>query len=95
MELYIHTPIRLPDMMLCSLSLLALRFAETGRAMAQAVSRRPLMRRPEFSHGPVCVGFVVDRLALGRFLLHVHRFYPLSFRQSSVLQFHSSDGDAV
>jgi hypothetical protein len=50
-----------------------------GRAMAQAVSRRPLTAearvRSRFSH----VGFVVDKVALGQVSPRVFRFSPVNF----------------
>ena len=47
-----------------------------GRAMAEAVSRRPLWRRTEFSARLVLVGCVVDRVELERGL---RRGIPVSF----------------
>jgi hypothetical protein len=48
----------------------------TGRAMAQAVSRRPLTA---FDPGSVYVGFVVDKVALGQVFPRVLRFSPVNF----------------
>ena len=45
-----------------------------GRAMAQAVSRRPLTAEVR-----VLVGFVVDKVALGQVFPRVLRFYPVNF----------------
>jgi hypothetical protein len=62
-----------------------------GRAMAQAVSRWPLTAEAGFAPGSIYVGFVVDKVALGRFspstsvfpanisfhnLLHIHLSPP-------------------
>jgi hypothetical protein len=47
--------------------------------MAQAVSRRPLPRRPGFDPGSVHVGFVVDNVALGQVFPRVLRFCPVNF----------------
>jgi hypothetical protein len=46
----------------------------TSRAMAQAVSRRPLPRRPGFDPGSVHLRFVVDKVALGQVFLRVVGF---------------------
>jgi hypothetical protein len=45
-----------------------------GRAMSQAVSRRPLT-----APGSVHVGFVVDKVALGQVFPRVRRFFPVNF----------------
>jgi hypothetical protein len=45
-----------------------------GCAMAQAVSRRPLPRRPGFDPKSVHVGFVVDKVALRQVFPRVRRF---------------------
>jgi hypothetical protein len=56
-----------------------------GRAMAQAVSHCAL----------IPCGDVVDKVALGQFLLRHFGFHlPLSFHQSSI-NFHSSPPDAI
>ena len=47
---------------------------QSGRAMAQAVSRRPLID-PESVH----VGFLVNKVALGQVFLRVLRFSPVNF----------------
>jgi hypothetical protein len=47
-----------------------------GRAMAQAVSRRPSTAE---GPGSVHVGFVVDKMALGQVFLRVLRFSPVNF----------------
>jgi hypothetical protein len=53
-----------------------------GRAMAQAVSRRPLTAGPGFDPRPVHVGFVVDKVALGQVFPRVLRFSPsISFHE--------------
>jgi hypothetical protein len=41
------------------------KITQKGRAMAQAVSRRPLTSGPGFDPGSVHVGFVADKVALG------------------------------
>jgi hypothetical protein len=49
-----------------------------GRAMAQVVSRWPLMRRPGFAPGSIHVEFVVHKVALGQVSLRVLRFSPVN-----------------
>jgi hypothetical protein len=57
-----------------------------GRAMAQAVSRRPLTAEPRVRDRPVHVGFMVDRVALGQVCLRVLGFPPsVSFHGGSYL----------
>jgi hypothetical protein len=51
----------------------------TGRAMALAVSRRPLTAEAGFDAGSVHVGFVVDKVALGQVSPRVLRFSPVNF----------------
>jgi hypothetical protein len=48
--------------------------AVLGRAMAQAVSRRPLTVAARVNP----VGFVVDKVALGQVFLRVPRFFPVN-----------------
>jgi hypothetical protein len=47
-----------------------------GRAMAQAVSRRPPTVKARFRSQ---VGFVVDKVALGQVFPRVLRFSPVNF----------------
>jgi hypothetical protein len=49
-----------------------------GRAMAQAVSRRPLTWEAGFAPESIHVGFVVDRVVLGQVFLRVLRISPVS-----------------
>jgi hypothetical protein len=57
-----------------------------GRAMAQAVSRRPLTAEPRVRDRSVHVGFMVDRVAVGQVCLRVLRFPPsVSFHGGSYL----------
>ena len=53
----------------------AVKALTVGRAMAQAVSRRPLTADP----GSVHVGFVVDKVTLGQVFPLVLRFFPVNF----------------
>jgi hypothetical protein len=55
-----------------------------GRAVGQAVSRRPVTAEVWFVPGSVRVGFVVDKVALGQVFLRVLRFsLSISFRRGS------------
>jgi hypothetical protein len=60
--------------------------ADTGRAMAQAVSRRPLTAQARVrSRGSVHVGFVVDKVTLGQVSPRVLWFLlSISFRRYSI-----------
>jgi hypothetical protein len=49
-----------------------------GRAMAQAVSRRPLIAAARVRAGDIPVGFVVDKVALGQVFLRVLPFSPVN-----------------
>jgi hypothetical protein len=49
-----------------------------GRAVAQAVSRRPVTAETGFSPRAVHVEFVMDKVALGQVSLRVLRFFPVS-----------------
>jgi hypothetical protein len=49
-----------------------------GRAIAQAVSRRLLTAETRFAPRSVHVGFVVEKVALGKIFLPVFRFFPVS-----------------
>jgi hypothetical protein len=60
-----------------------------GRAMVQAVSRRPLTAKAREHPSPVLVGFVVDKVVLGQVFLRVHRFFPVSIIPP-MLHIHSS-----
>jgi hypothetical protein len=51
---------------------------QIGRAMAQAVSRRPPTAEARV-RSRVNVGFVVDKVALGQVFLRVLRFSPVNF----------------
>jgi hypothetical protein len=51
---------------------------DRGRAMAQAVSDRPLTAEALVRAGLVNVGFVVDKLALEHVFLRVLRYSPVS-----------------
>jgi hypothetical protein len=50
-----------------------------GRAMAQAVSRRPLTAEAGFDPGSAHVRFVVDKVALGQVFPRALRFSPVNF----------------
>jgi hypothetical protein len=52
---------------------------QRGRAMAQAVSHRPLTAEARFDPGSVHVGFVVDKVALGQVFPRVLWFSPVNF----------------
>jgi hypothetical protein len=54
------------------------RTSQKGRAMAQAVSRRPLFTAVRVCTQVNPVGFVVDKVALGQAFLRVLRFSPVS-----------------
>jgi hypothetical protein len=49
-----------------------------GRAMAQAVSRRPLTVAARVRARVNAVGFVVNKVELGQVFLRVLRFFPVS-----------------
>jgi hypothetical protein len=67
-----------------------------GRAMAQAVSRRPLTAEALVRGWSIHVGFVVDKVALGQFFLRVLRFaLPLSFHRCSPYPYHLGDEQYV
>jgi hypothetical protein len=57
---------------------MAILFSSSGRAMAQAVSRRPLTAESRVAPGLIRVGFVVEKVALGQVFLRVLRFSPVS-----------------
>jgi hypothetical protein len=50
----------------------------TGRAMAQAVSRRPLAAEARFAPGSVHAEIVVGKIVLGQVLLRVVRYFPVN-----------------
>jgi hypothetical protein len=50
-----------------------------GRAMAQAVSRRPPIAEARVRSRVIHVGFVVDKVALGQVFPRVLRFSPVNF----------------
>jgi hypothetical protein len=50
-----------------------------GRAMAQAVNRRPLSTEARVESHSVHVGFVVNKVALGQVFPPVLRFSPVNF----------------
>ena len=52
---------------------------KSGRAMAQAVSRRPLTAEARVRSRSDHVGFVVEKVALGQVLLRVLRFSTVTF----------------
>jgi hypothetical protein len=68
------------------------RYSLDGRAMAQAVSRRPLTASPGFTPGTIHVGFVVDKVALGQFFLRLLRVFPCQYHSTVVLHTHTSSG---
>jgi hypothetical protein len=53
-------------------------FSYTDRAVAQAVSRRPLTAEARVRPESVHVGFVVDKVALGQVFPRVLRFSPVN-----------------
>jgi hypothetical protein len=59
-------------------SIIILESFDTGRAMAQAVSRRPLTATAWVRAQVNPVGFVVDKAALGQVFLRVLRFCPVN-----------------
>jgi hypothetical protein len=50
----------------------------SGRAMVQAVSRRPLTAEARFDTGSVHVKFLVEKVALGQVFLRVLPFSPVN-----------------
>jgi hypothetical protein len=56
---------------------------EHGRAMAQAVSRRPFTAAAWVRAQVNPVGFVADKVALGQVFLRVLRFSPLNITVGS------------
>lgn len=52
-------------------------------AMAQAVSCWPLAGRPGFLPGPVHVGFMIEKVAVGQVFLVVLKLYPASYHSIS------------
>jgi hypothetical protein len=56
-----------------------------GRAMAQAVSRRPLTETARVRAQVNAVGFMVDKVALGQVFLRVIRFSPVNIIQRGLL----------
>jgi hypothetical protein len=57
--------------------------AGLGRAMAQAVSRRPVITAAWVRARVNPVGFVVDKMALGQVFLRVLRFSPVDIHLCS------------
>jgi hypothetical protein len=68
-----------PDVFLTTLFSNSFTFSSSlGRAVAQAVSRRPLTAAAWFRAQVNPVGFVVDKVALGQVFLQVLRFSPVN-----------------
>ena len=55
---------------------------KSGRAMAQAVSRRPLKAEARFDPGSIHVGFVVDKVALGQVFSPSTSVFPCRFHST-------------
>jgi hypothetical protein len=69
---------------------------DTGHAVAQAVSRRPLTAVAGFAFGSVHVGFVMEKVALGQVFLRVLLFsLPVSFHRSSPYSYFLGDKDRL
>jgi hypothetical protein len=64
-----------------------------GRAMAQAVSSRPVTAEDRIRAWSVHVGVVVDKVALGQVFLRVHQFSPDNINPQwlSILVYHVGD----
>jgi hypothetical protein len=65
---------------------------DTGRAVVQAVSRRPLTAVAGFAFGSVHMGFVMEKVALGQVFLRVLMFsLPVSFHRTSPYSYFLGD----
>jgi len=62
--------------------------------MAQTVGRRPLTGEARFNSGPVHVGFMVEKVQLGKVFLRLLRFSPASVI-TLVLRTHFTDHDIL
>jgi hypothetical protein len=57
----------------------------SGRAIAQAFSRRPPLRKPGFDPRSVHMRFVVDKMTLGQVFLQVLRCFPCQYQSTNAL----------